>query len=145
MLLLIPGPVATRPEVRAAMAQDFAPWDNDFRPLAAGVRERVLRIAHGALETHTVLPLQGCGHFITEAAVRTFIPPGGKLLIPATGSYSDRMVRLAREAGRIPVPLPIPFGVPTDPEAVAAALAADPDISHVGVVYSETGSGVVSP
>src|SRR5271165_2789505 len=29
MLLLIPGPVTTRPEVRAALAQDFAPWDND--------------------------------------------------------------------------------------------------------------------
>ena len=40
MLLLIPGPVTTRPEVRAAMAQDLAPWDNDFRPLYAGVRER---------------------------------------------------------------------------------------------------------
>jgi 2-aminoethylphosphonate-pyruvate transaminase len=29
MLLLIPGPVTTRPEVRQALAQDLAPWDND--------------------------------------------------------------------------------------------------------------------
>ena len=53
------------------------------------------------------------------------------------------MVRLAREAGRVPVPLPIAPTAPTPPDAVAAALAADPAISHVGVVYSETGSGVV--
>jgi 2-aminoethylphosphonate-pyruvate transaminase len=143
MLLLIPGPVTTRPEVRAALGHDIAPWDNDFRPLVAGLRERLLRIAHGTPGQHTVLQLQGCGHFITEAAVRSFIPPGGKLLIPATGSYSDRMVRLAREAGRVPVVLPIPPEAPTPPEMVAAALAADPGISHVGVVYSETGSGVV--
>jgi 2-aminoethylphosphonate-pyruvate transaminase len=143
MLLLIPGPVTTNPAVRAALAHDFAPWDNDFRPLAAGLRDRLLRIARGTPERHTVLPLQGCGHFITEAAVRTFLPMGGKLLIPATGSYSDRMVRLAREAGRVPVTLPIPDTAPTPPQAVAAALAADPDISHVGLVYSETGSGVV--
>ena len=143
MLLLIPGPVTTRAEVRAALGHDFAPWDNDFRPLAAGLRERLLRIAHGTPDQHTVLPLQGCGHFITEAAVRTFISPGGKLLVPATGSYSDRMVRLAREAGRVPVPLPIPATAPTPPQAVAAALAADSAISHVGMVYSETGSGVV--
>ena len=32
MLLLIPGPVTTRPEVRAAMAQDFAPWVRDWVP-----------------------------------------------------------------------------------------------------------------
>ncbi len=102
MLLLIPGPVTTRPEVREALRYDFAPWDNDFRPLYAGVRERVLRIAGGVPGEHATLPLQGCGHFITEAAIRTFIPLGGKLLIPGTGSYADRMIRLAREAGRIP-------------------------------------------
>jgi len=143
MLLLIPGPVTTRPEVREAMRYDFAPWDNDFRPLYAGIRERVLRIARGVPGEHATLPLQGCGHFITEAAIRTFVPLGHKLLIPATGSYADRMIRLTREAGRVPVPLPLPETTATNPGAVAAALQADPDIGHVGLVYSETGSGIV--
>jgi 2-aminoethylphosphonate-pyruvate transaminase len=143
MLLLIPGPVTTRPEVRDALRYDFAPWDNDFRPLYTGIRERVLRIAHGVPGQHATLPLQGCGHFITEAAIRTFIPAGRKVLIPATGSYADRMVRLAREAGRVPVPLPISAVAATDPEAVAVALKGDPDIGHVGLVYSETGTGIV--
>jgi 2-aminoethylphosphonate-pyruvate transaminase len=143
MLLLIPGPVTTRPEVREALRYDFAPWDDDFRPLYAGVRERVLRIARGNPGEHVTLPLQGCGHFITEAAVRTFVPAGRKLLIPATGSYADRMTRLTHEAGRVPVPLAVPPDAATDPDAVATALEADPDISHVGIVYSETGSGIV--
>ena len=43
MLLLIPGPVTTAPEVQAALAHDFAPWDNDFRAIYARLRERVLR------------------------------------------------------------------------------------------------------
>jgi 2-aminoethylphosphonate-pyruvate transaminase len=143
MLLLIPGPVTTRPEVREALRYDFAPWDNDFRPLYAGMRERVLRIAGGVPGEHVTLPLQGCGHFITEAAIRTFVPIGHKLLIPATGSYADRMTRLAHEAGRIPVRLPLAEVAATNPDAVAAALRADPEISHVGLVYSETGSGIV--
>jgi 2-aminoethylphosphonate-pyruvate transaminase len=143
MLLLIPGPVTTRPEVRAALGQDLAPWDHDFRHFLTRLRARILPIAHGVADQHIVLPLQGCGHFITEAALRTFLPPGGRLLIPTTGSYSDRMIRLAREAGRVPVLLDIPQTAPVDPQAVAAALAADPTISHVGLVYSETGSGVV--
>ncbi len=143
MLLLIPGPVTTRPEVREALGYDFAPWDNDFRPLYAGIRERVLHIARGIPGEHATLPLQGCGHFITEAAVRTFVPYGGKLLIPGTGSYADRMIRLAREAGRIPIVLPVSLDAAVDPDAVAAALEADCDISHVGLVYSETGSGII--
>ena len=32
MLLLIPGPVSTRPDVRQAPIRDIVPWDNDFRP-----------------------------------------------------------------------------------------------------------------
>jgi len=143
MLLLIPGPVTTRPEVRSAMAQDLAPWDNDFRTFLLTLRDRILRAAGGVPGTHSVLPLQGCGHFITEAAVRSLVPPGGKLLVPDTGAYAQRMVRLAREAGRSVATLPIDAHRPTDPAAVGAALAADPAITHVGVVYSETGSGVI--
>lgn len=143
MLLLIPGPVATRPEVRAAMAQDIAPWDPSFRPLYGEVRARVSAIANLDPAQHEVLPLQGCGHFAVEAAVRSLIPAGGKLLIPMIGSYAARMARLATEAGREVVPLEAPSEAPVDPGALAAALAADASVTHVGLVYSETSSGVV--
>ncbi len=143
MLLLIPGPVTTRPEVRQALCRDIAPWDNDFRQFFAGLRSRVLRIAGGREAEHACLPLQGCGHFITESAIRTFVPPGGRILIPATGAYADRMTRLAREAGRVPVTLAMGATDPADPQAVARALEADRSLTHVGMVYSETGSGVI--
>ncbi len=144
MLLLIPGPVATRPEVRAAMAQDIAPWDAEFRALCATVRRKLLALAGVDAQTHMTLPLQGCGHFATEAAIRTLLPQDrGRLLVPLTGAYASRMARLAREAGRQVVELPIAQSAPVDPAAVAAALAADPAITHVGLVYSETSTGVV--
>lgn len=148
MKLLIPGPVTTRPEVRAAMAEDIAPWDNDFRPVLAEVQARLLPIAGGIPGTHAALVLQGCGHFITEAALRSYMAPigharAGRILIPAIGAYADRMKRLATEAGRDVVSLTLPDQVPADPAAVAAALAADPTITHVGAVYSETGTGVI--
>jgi 2-aminoethylphosphonate-pyruvate transaminase len=143
MLLLIPGPVSTRPEVRTALTRDIAPWDNDFRDFLAGLRTRLLVLAGGTAGTHAVLPLQGCGHFIAEAALRSFLPPGGRILIPATGAYANRMVRLAHEAGRVAVKLPMAVTERIDPAAVGRALADDPTLSHVGVVYSETGSGVI--
>jgi 2-aminoethylphosphonate-pyruvate transaminase len=141
MLLLIPGPVTTRPEVRQALCRDHAPWDNDFRVFLARLRSRVLHLAGGTGATHASLPLQGCGHFVTEAALRTFLPPGGRILVPATGAYADRMIRLARESGRVPVPLPVSGAA--DPGQIAEALRADPTLTHVGMVYSETGSGII--
>jgi 2-aminoethylphosphonate-pyruvate transaminase len=143
MLLLIPGPVTTRPEVRQAMAQDVAPWDNDFRPRFAAMRARVRAIARAPADTHDALCFGGCGHFGMEAALRSFLPPGGRILVPMTGQYAERLVRLAAEAGRVPVPLAMAQDRPLAPDAVAAALAADPTLSHVGLVYSETASGVI--
>jgi 2-aminoethylphosphonate-pyruvate transaminase len=143
MKLLIPGPVTTRPEVRAAMASDIAPWDNEIRPMFARVHARVLAISGGAPDSHVALPLQGCGHFATEAALRTFVPRDRRLLVPMTGHYADRMVRLAAEAGIAVVERAVDQGRPVPPESIAEALAADPTISHVGLVHSETSTGVI--
>jgi 2-aminoethylphosphonate-pyruvate transaminase len=143
VLLLIPGPVTTHPEVRAALAQDFAPWDNDFRPIYAGVRERVLRIAGGREGEHITLVLQGCGHFMVEAAIRTLIPVDGPLLVANTGAYAQRMIRLAREAGRQVTSFDVPQDRPIRVSDLTAALEANPGIGHLGLVYSETGTGIV--
>ncbi|HET9018911.1 MAG TPA: 2-aminoethylphosphonate--pyruvate aminotransferase, partial [Acetobacteraceae bacterium] len=143
MLLLIPGPVTTRPETRAAASQDFAPWDPGFRPICQAVRTALGAIAGGVLETHAVLPLQGAGHFAIEAAIRSFVPRGGKLLVPLTGNYAERMVRLARETGREVATLPVGPTETLAAATVAAALAADPTLTHVGLVSSETSTGVV--
>ena len=143
MLLLIPGPVTTHSSVRAAAAQDYAPWDLDFRILLTMIRRRVLAIAGGRPDEHVVLPLQGCGHFAVEAAFRTFVPLDGTILVPLSGLYADRLVRLAREAGRRVVTLPVPPTERIDPMAVELALMEDPSISHLAIVYSETATGIV--
>ncbi|MFC3125264.1 2-aminoethylphosphonate--pyruvate transaminase [Pseudoroseomonas globiformis] len=145
MLLLIPGPVQTRPEVRSAMAVDIAPWDRDFFPESIAIREKVRDVAGGLPDRHVALPLQGAGHFIVEAAIRTFVPAAaGKLLVVSNGAYADRMERLAREAGRDVAILRIPDTRGVTPGEVAAALAADSAVTHLGIVYSETGSGIVN-
>ncbi|MDE2333220.1 MAG: aminotransferase class V-fold PLP-dependent enzyme [Rhodospirillales bacterium] len=143
MKLLIPGPVTTHPDVRAAMAVDIAPWDNEVRPVFARIRTRLLALGGGVPATHAALPIQGSGHFGMEAALRSLLRPGERILIPMTGAYADRMARLARAAGREPVPLAASPTEPVDPETVRAALA-DPSIALVGLVQSETSSGIVN-
>jgi 2-aminoethylphosphonate-pyruvate transaminase len=125
------------------MTVDLAPWDTGVRRLYAGVRERVSAIASAWPGVHTALVLQGCGHFGMEAALRSLVPRGGRILVPMTGAYAERLVRLAREAGRVAVELPIVDAIPVRAVDVAAALAADALLSHVALIHSETGTGVV--
>lgn len=143
MLLLIPGPVTTDARVRAAAAQDYAPWDLDFRAIYARIRRRVLALAGGTDGVHATLPLPGCGHFALEAAFRSFVEPGARVLLPMTGHYADRLQRLATEAGKVVVPLPVDTNRRADPDAVLSALQADPAISHLACVYSETSTGII--
>ncbi|WP_338881062.1 2-aminoethylphosphonate--pyruvate transaminase [Achromobacter veterisilvae] len=142
MLLLIPGPVTTDARVKAAMAQDYAPWDNDFRQTYRQVCDGVLRVAQASPDEHAALALPGCGHFAVEAAIRTFVPQGGRLLAPSTGAYAARLQKLAGDAGRIAVPLAVGPAERVNPLAVAAALEQDPTLTHLALVYSETGSGI---
>ncbi len=144
MLLLIPGPVQTDPRVRAVMADDIAPWDDDFRAEYAAMRPRIVALAGGTEGVHAALPLPGCGHMVVEAAVRTFVPAGEKLLVVHNGAYAQRLARLATEAGRVVVPLDGPDTEPMSPARLAEALAAHPEIRHVALVVSETGSGIVN-
>ncbi|AOB30310.1 2-aminoethylphosphonate:pyruvate aminotransferase [Bordetella sp. H567] len=142
MLLLIPGPVTTADVVKAALAQDYAPWDNDFRAIVRKLCADIREAAGGAPDTHVALPLSGSGHFALEAAVRTFVPRTGKILIPATGAYAARLQRLASEAGRAVATIPVGVRERVQPARLAEALCDDPRITHVGLVYSETGSGI---
>ncbi|MNK67254.1 2-aminoethylphosphonate--pyruvate transaminase [compost metagenome] len=142
MLLLIPGPVTTDARVKAAMAQDYAPWDNDFRQTYRQVCDGVLAIAQADPGEHAALALPGCGHFAVEAAIRSFVPAGGRLLAPSTGAYAARLQKLAGDAGRVAVPLFVGAAERVDPQAVAAALERDPTLTHLALVYSETGSGI---
>jgi 2-aminoethylphosphonate-pyruvate transaminase len=151
MLLLIPGPVMTHPDVRAAANRDIAPWDHDVRAEVGALLDRLRLLAGGEDGVHVALPLPGSGHFMVEAAIRSFVLPeidrghgsGGGILIPATGQYAERMVRLAREAGRRVTTLPASLTRSLDAAAVEAALRDDPAITHIGLVYSETSTGVI--
>jgi 2-aminoethylphosphonate-pyruvate transaminase len=144
MLLLIPGPVTTHPETRAALARDYAPWDNDFRALYAAIQARLVNLAGGIPGRHAALPVQGCGHFATEAALRSFLKPGDAILIPQSGSYAERMARLAETAGRRAVRLPMSQTTPLTAEHVSQALTAHPSVHYLGLVYSETSTGIIN-
>lgn len=143
-LLLTPGPLTTTLRTKQAMLHDWGSWDRAFNALTADVCRRLLAIAHGEAE-HVCVPLQGSGTFAVEAALGTFVPRDGKVLVPNHGAYCARIVRILNVLGRAAVELPFDEDQPMEPEAIGAALAADPSITHVAVVHCETGAGILNP
>jgi 2-aminoethylphosphonate-pyruvate transaminase len=143
-ILLTPGPMTTSAATKEAMMRDWGSWDGAFNELTGSICHDLLHIA-GASETHVCVPLQGSGTFAVEAALGTLVPPKGKVLVPENGAYCQRIVRILGYLGRETVVLPHREDERADPARIAAALAADPAISHVAQVHCETGTGILNP
>ncbi len=143
-LLLTPGPLTTSRSVKEAMLRDWGSRDAAFIAMNTRVRSRLVEIA-GGQGTHEAVLLQGSGTFAVEAMVGTFVPRAGKVLILINGAYGHRMAQIARVIDRAFATLETPEDTPPEPGAVAAALAADPMITHVVMVYCETTSGILNP
>ncbi len=142
--LLTPGPLTTSPATRDAMLRDWGSRDRDFIDLTARIRARVAALA-GAEASHSCVPLQGSGTYALEAAVGSFVPPGGKLLVQINGSYGHRIAKICAVIGRDFEPYETAEDEPPDPARIDEILAADPEITHVAAVHCETTSGIINP
>lgn len=143
-LLLTPGPLTTTLRTKQAMLHDWGSWDAAFNRITGDVCRQLVDIVHGA-ESHVCVPLQGSGTFAVEAALGTLVPRDGKVLVPNHGAYCARILRILGVLGRTAIELPFAEDRPMDAEAIDAALAADPAITHVAVVHCETGTGILNP
>src|SRR5262245_7678963 len=141
--LLTPGPLTTADATKRAMLHDWGSRDSAFIAMTARVRRQLVEIAGGG--DLVAVPLQGSGTFVVEAALGTFVPRAGKILILINGAYGARMVKMCEVMGRAFTTVETPEDVPPSPIAVDAALAADRGITHVAVVYCETTSGILNP
>ena len=64
------------------------------------------------------------GHGAWEAAIENLLPPGGTVLIPGTGHFSESWAVQTEALGRKVVRTPWVEGLPIDPAVVTAALRA---------------------
>jgi 2-aminoethylphosphonate-pyruvate transaminase len=142
--LLTPGPLTTSASVKRAMVHDWGSRDAAFVRINREVHEAIVETA-GGQGTHVAVGVQGSGTFAVEAMLTSFVPRDGKALVLINGAYGQRARRILAVAGRAHVAREWPEDRPVDPAEVAAALAADPAITHVFVVHCETTSGVLNP
>ena len=142
-VLLTPGPLTTSAQTKAAMLSDWGSWDSAFNALTASVCHDLTAIVN-AQEEHSCVPLQGSGTFAVEAAINTFVPKSGKVLVPDNGAYCKRIAKILKYLDREAAVLSFDEQQPADPARIDAALKADPKITHVAQVHCETGTGILN-
>ena len=143
-LLLTPGPITISAATKQAMHHDYGSRDDRVIATTRWIRDQLVDIVNGGGDYECVL-MQGSGTFAVEATIGTLVPPTGKLLILINGEYGRRMATICQYQGRNHTALEWDENRPVDPLALDAALAADPEVTHVAVVHCETTTGLLNP
>ena len=143
--LLTPGPLTTAYSVKEAMLRDWGSWDGDFRAMTAQLRTDLLDLIGDADNAFDCVPIQGSGTFVVEAMLASFLPRESKTLVLVNGAYGNRITETLKYLGRDHTIIDKGDYLPPRASEVAAALEADPAISHVVVVHCETSSGILNP
>ena len=143
--LLTPGPLTTAYAVKQAMLRDWGSWDGDFRAMTAELRGRLLALTGDAAGEFDCVPMQGSGSFCVEAMLGSFVPKDGKVLVLANGAYGLRAAQTMQYLGRAYTLIDKGDYLPPRGDEVAAALDADPAITPVIAIHSETSSGILNP
>ncbi len=143
--LLTPGPLTTSSAVKRAMLRDWGSWDADFRAMTADMRRRLLVLTGDRRDEYDCVPMQGSGSFCVEAMLGSFVPKDGKVLVLANGAYGLRAAQTMQYLGRAFTLIDKGDYLPPRGDEVAAALEADPAITHVIAIHCETSSGILNP
>ncbi len=143
--LLTPGPLTTAYSTKEAMLKDWGSWDADFRAMTKSMRDQLVALAGDTKGEFTCVPMQGSGSFSVEAMLGTFIPWDGKVLVLANGAYGLRAAETMKYLARGYTLIDKGDYMPPRGDEVAAALDADPDITHVIAIHCETSSGILNP
>ena len=144
-LLFTPGPLTTSKTVRQAMLRDLGSRDTEFLAVVRNIRCRLLELGNVAHAGYEAVLMQGSGTFAVEAVISSTLPRDGKLLVLINGAYGQRMAKIARTLGIATETQAFPEAQPVTPDAVRDVLQRDRAVTHVGVIHSETTTGMINP
>lgn len=142
--LLTPGLLTTTMAVKEQMLFDHYTWDDDYKQITCRICDGLLRLGHVSAPEYTAVLMQGSGTFGVESVLTSVIGADEKVLVAANGAYGLRMTDICRHAGIACTLYEQPNTLQPDAAHIAELLTADPSITHVSMVHSETTSGILN-
>jgi aspartate aminotransferase-like enzyme len=138
--LFTPGPTPLSPVVLQALGKSIPHHRTDeFRAIFRGAREGLQRFLKTS-EDVLILSCSGTGGM--EAAVVNTLSTGDAMLALVAGNFGERWANIGRAHGMEVQVIEAEWGTAVKPDAVGAALDANPKIRGVFVQHNESSTGV---
>jgi len=138
--LFTPGPTPLSPAVLQAMGKDIPHHRTDeFRAIFKSAREGLQRFLKTSQDV-LILSCSGTGGM--EAALVNTLSTGDTMLALVAGNFGERWEKIGKAHGMNVQVLAAEWGSAVKPDAVKAALEANPKIRGVFVQHNESSTGV---
>ena len=145
-VLLNPGPSTTTDSVKyAQVVPDICPREEEFAQLMKGLREDLVKIVHGDLQTDTAVLFCGSGTINIDVCLNSLLPEHKRILIINNGAYSTRAVEICQYYSLPYLELKYPVDQLPDLNEGEETLRKNPDIALVHTTHNETGTGLLNP
>lgn len=140
--LLTPGPTPIPPEVALKEALPILHHrTSEFDAIFAKVSEDL----KGIFKTkNDVYIFASSGTGAMESAVTNILSPGDEALVASCGNFGERWIKIMEAYGLKPVTVLAEWGKAVNPEDIAKALKANPNIKAVYTTFTETSTGVAN-
>jgi len=110
------------------------------------VQEETLALLQEFLETkNEIIIVFGTGTSGVEACLNSVLEPGDRFLVPRNGMFGEIMRVMVEVVGAEPVLVDFRIGQPVDPTVLETILDQEKNIRGIGLVHSETSTGVANP
>ena len=113
--------------------------------LVRGIRDYIVELSHGG-NTYECVPVQGSATYGIEPCSKPSPDKSkARVLVIENGYYGLRLREVLSEIGIDIVRLELPVIPPASGLVVAAALDANPGITHLALCHCDTGTGILNP
>jgi 2-aminoethylphosphonate-pyruvate transaminase len=144
-MLFTPGPVMTSRRLKSALAHPDMPHRQPaFEQIVRRIRANLLALFH-ADPSYVAVVVSGSGTAANETALSSIVKAGEEVLLVKNGEFGNRLEDILACYGYKRHTLDLPWGTLPDPAAVGEALAANPRVAWVCMVYHETSTGMINP
>ncbi len=143
--LFTPGPVMTSRRLKSVLAHPDMPHRQPaFEQIVRRIRANLLTLFH-ADASYVAVVVSGSGTAANETALSSIVRTGEEVLLIKNGEFGNRLEDILACYGYKRTTLDLPWGTMPAPAEVDQALAANPRLAWVCMVFHETSTGMINP
>lgn len=143
--LFSPGPVMVKDNVRRALLHyDICHRSHEFEEMFVDTQAKILKLFNADDSYYSVI-VSGSGTSANETVLSSLFQEGDKVLLIRNGVFGERLLEIITKYQIPLVDLSFPWATEPDMAVVEKALAENPDVKVVAMVFHETSTSMINP